>query len=85
MAITKYTKNIEIVFPIIGHLFMPSDRVFGLIESVLKKIEQIVKIKEYHEVFHEYRSVKILGEDWTDKNWKTEAKSMCQRHNSSSF
>ncbi|XP_050294218.1 uncharacterized protein LOC126734570 [Anthonomus grandis grandis] len=30
-------KNIELTFPIVGHSFIPPDRVFGLIEKVIKK------------------------------------------------
>lgn len=39
-------KTIEIVFPVTGHSFMPADRVFGVIEKELKKLEVILHPKE---------------------------------------
>lgn len=67
-------KKMEIVFPVTGHSYMPSDRVFGLIERELQKMENIIQLEEYHTVFKKYGSLKVLGTDWTNCDWKTQTK-----------
>ncbi|CAF4843131.1 unnamed protein product [Pieris macdunnoughi] len=47
-------KNIELVFPIPGHSFLPADRVFGNVERELKRKEVIVQPEEYHNIFNKY-------------------------------
>lgn len=71
-------KSLELVFPITGHSFLPSDRVFGLIEKDLKSKPTITKVDEYHAVFAKYGTVKVIGEDWTPHDWKEEAKQLAK-------
>lgn len=63
-------KRIELVFPVRGHSFLPSDRVFGNIEKVLRKIPVICDPTQYHDVFQKFGKVVRLGEDCVVKNWK---------------
>lgn len=53
---------------------MPSDRVFGLIERDVQKMETVIQLEEYHQVFQNHGTLKILGTDWTNCDWKAEAK-----------
>ena len=68
------TEHIELIFPVTGHSFLPSDRVFGLLEKELKTKSTIVEVDDYHEVFSKYRTLKLLGKDWVAYDWKQEAK-----------
>lgn len=63
-------KRIEIVFPVRGHSFLPSDRVFGLIEKDLKKMPVIYEPNTYTDVFNKYGTVSKLGEDCKVYDWK---------------
>lgn len=53
---------------------MPSDRVIGAVERSLRAKDTTVQLEEYHEEFSKYGTVKVLGEDWANQYWKTEAK-----------
>lgn len=33
-----------------------------------------MQLEEYHEEFSKHGTVKVLGEDWANQDWKTEAK-----------
>lgn len=76
MAITwlfrapKNIKSIEVIFPVTGHSYIPPDRVFGLIEKETKKREIILLPEDYREIFSHYATVKRLGVDCQDLNWK---------------
>lgn len=52
-------KKIKHFFPTRGHSYMPPDRVLGQIEQILRKKENIVSPKQYHEVFEKLCSVKV--------------------------
>lgn len=54
--------RMEIVYPITGHSFMPSDRVFGAIERDINKKDTIVRVEECHDSFSNHGTVKKLGE-----------------------
>lgn len=56
-----HIKTVELVFPISGHSFIPPDRVFGLVEKEIKRIETILKPVEYVEVFEKYGTVMLLN------------------------
>ncbi|KAL0868250.1 hypothetical protein ABMA27_007781 [Loxostege sticticalis] len=49
----RTVKKIEIIFPVVGHSFIPPDRVFAKIERTLKTKEVIVSPSEYIEVLEE--------------------------------
>ncbi|CAF4948469.1 unnamed protein product [Pieris macdunnoughi] len=42
-----HIKTVELVFPILDHSFIPPDRVFGLVEKEIKRMETILKPVEY--------------------------------------
>lgn len=63
--------EIEVVFPVTGHSFIPPDRVFGLSEKEIKKQEIILFPEEYQEIFSHYATVKNLGRDCPNLDWKT--------------
>lgn len=65
----KNVKYIEYLFPMVGHSFLPSDRVFGLIEKEIKKHNTIITPEEYTEIFSMFGTVVPLA----DKNydWKS--------------
>lgn len=66
-------KEIELVFPIRGHSFLPSDRLFGIIEKKLKKMPVITNPHDYIGVFDEFGTV-IKLESCGVKDWKQAAK-----------
>lgn len=70
----KNITKLEIIYPVTGHSFLPSDRVFGLIERELKHKNTIICKEEYHQVFQLYGCVKVIDKDWLPYNWKDEAK-----------
>ncbi|CAG5008191.1 unnamed protein product [Parnassius apollo] len=49
----RNVKKIEIIFPVVGHSFIPPDRVFAKIERTLKTKEVVVTPSEYTEVLQE--------------------------------
>ncbi|KAI4469552.1 dna-directed rna polymerases i ii and iii subunit rpabc2 [Holotrichia oblita] len=54
---------VELVYPVVGHSFLPPDRVFGQIER---------KIKKYANIIKEYATVLRMGEDYPIFDWKSE-------------
>lgn len=70
----EHIKRIEVVYPVTGHSFMPSDRVFGFIERVINKNDTITDVKVYREAFAAQGVVKQLGKDWENFDWRTETK-----------
>lgn len=67
-------KNLEIIFPVVGHSFLPSDRIFGHIEKVVKKNDTIIRPDEYINIFKMFGDVNQLGESGFDVyDWKSEA------------
>ncbi|XP_057671231.1 uncharacterized protein LOC130902959 [Diorhabda carinulata] len=72
MKAPKHVKIIEVVFPVVGHSFLPPDRVFGRIERSIKKRESIVNPNEYIEIFEESGTVRQFGNNnLLVYNWKS--------------
>lgn len=69
-------KKINHFFPTRGHSYMPPDRVFGQIEQILRKKENIVSPKQYHEVFEKLCSVKVYNKDFLFYDYKTAVKKL---------
>lgn len=65
-------KIIELVFPVTGHSFLPADRVFGLIEKKIRKIEIMHSPDQYIEIIKEHATVRKLGQDVIDLDFKRE-------------
>lgn len=54
-------KKIVVIYPVIGHSFLPPDRVFERIGKAIRKREVITNPAEYIAVFNEFNTVKRLG------------------------
>lgn len=65
----QHIKSVELIFPVPGHSFLPPDRVFGLIEQEIKKMEVILSPNQYIEVFERYGTVKRFDDVY---DWKSE-------------
>ncbi|XP_060801330.1 uncharacterized protein LOC106139404 isoform X1 [Amyelois transitella] len=65
-------KQIEIVFPMVGHSFLPPDRIFAKIEKETKKQSIICNPQDYVNVFKKHATVYHLGEEVEVYNWKDE-------------
>lgn len=63
-------KEVELVFPVVGHSFIPPDRVFGRIEKEIKKMDTIIQTEDYFSVFNRYGTVTQLGVDYPVYDWK---------------
>ncbi|CAG9834657.1 unnamed protein product [Diabrotica balteata] len=50
-------KTVQVIFPIVGHSFIPPDRVFAQIEKKLRKIEIIIKPEEYVNILKDHGTV----------------------------
>lgn len=71
-------QQIDVIFPVVGHSFLPPDRVFGRIEKVVKRKDTIISPGEYREIFSEFSTVKILGNDFKVFDWQKAVKSTIQ-------
>lgn len=66
----QHIKKVEIIFPVVGHSFLPADRVFGRIEKEFRKRDTILEPSGYSKIIQEYSSLIVVGEDCTVKDWK---------------
>lgn len=67
-------KSIEIIFPVVGHSFLPPDRVFAQIEKSVKTKESLVSLTEYNEIYDKFGTIVELGSDECPVyDFKTEA------------
>lgn len=69
-------KSIEIVFPVTGHSYMPADRVFGVIEKKLKKLDIIIHPDNIKEIIAETATLVELGKDCPVSNWRDSCKNV---------
>lgn len=68
-------KEICVTYPVVGHSYLPPDRVFGRIEKVVRSKEVIVTPEEYFEIFSDEGKVIRLGSvECLVRNWKETAK-----------
>ncbi|KAB0790260.1 hypothetical protein PPYR_04796 [Photinus pyralis] len=70
----KHIRQIELIFPIVGHSFIPPDRVFGLIEKDIKKISVIVEVSGYDDLIRKHSTIRKIGIDWDLFDWRTQTK-----------
>lgn len=52
----RHVKKVEIIFPVVGHSFIPPDRVFVQIENILKKHEVVNQDQDHQDT--------IAVQDW---------------------
>ena len=67
----QHVKRVEIIFPIVGHSFIPPDRVFAQIEKVIRKREIIANPDEYYDIIKEHATLISVGNDCKVFDWKT--------------
>ncbi|RVE49656.1 hypothetical protein evm_005713 [Chilo suppressalis] len=72
-------KKIEIVFPVTGHSYMPADRVFGVIEKKLKKLEVILHPSEIKDIITQTASLVELGTECPVKDWRQSIKNIVKQ------
>lgn len=78
-------KTVDITFPIVGHSFIPPDRVFGNVEKDLKKRDTILSPEEYEEVLLKHATVHKVGSTVPIKDWKTESEKVQKKPNNWHF
>lgn len=66
-------RQIELVFPVPGHSYIPPDRVFGQIEKKVKRHESIIDPEDYYKIYRDHGKVLLLGTEVKVFDWKTEA------------
>ena len=59
----RHISELEVIFPVRGHSFLPADRIFGRTEKILRKKEVIVTREEYNELYEQVGIVKRFGKD----------------------
>lgn len=69
-----HVETIEMIFPIVGHYFLPADRVFANIEKKIKKRDVITSPDEYTNLFSEFGTTVSLAGIVYD--WKTSVQSV---------
>ncbi|CAH4029298.1 unnamed protein product [Pieris brassicae] len=62
-------KKVELVFPVVGHAYIPPDRVFAQIEKQVRK--QGSGPEKYIEIISKFSTVTALGTDFEVFDWKT--------------
>jgi hypothetical protein len=70
----KHIKSIEVIFPVRGHSFLPSDRVFGQIEREIRKYDVIANPDKYLEIIGSRSTIQKLSQDCPIFDWLGEAK-----------
>ncbi|CAK1582017.1 unnamed protein product [Parnassius mnemosyne] len=70
----QHIKKMEIIFPVVGHSFLPADRVFGRIEKEFRKRDTILEPTGYTNIIKEYSSLISVGQEYPVKDWKDAAK-----------
>lgn len=66
----RSVSNLEIVFPVTGHSYLPSDRVFGQIEKLIKRQENIICPNDYTDIIKKFAKVLKVGEHCTVYDWR---------------
>lgn len=67
-------KRITIIFPVVGHSFLPPDRIFGNIERATRPLEVIAEPQTYFDIFQKYGTVLRLGKVFNFYDWKSNTK-----------
>lgn len=78
-------REIQLIFPVPGHSFIPPDRVFGRIEKELKKISTISSPEQYYKIFEKYGTVLKIGRDFNVYNWKAATGEIVRKPNNWHF
>lgn len=74
-------KDIEIIFPVRGHSFMPPDRVFGHCEKKIKSMQQIENPQQYVDIISRFATVVNVGSECEVFDWRNEAYKVFKKTN----
>lgn len=67
----EHVTHLEFYFPVVGHSFLPPDRVFARIEKRTRKKEEIILPEEYIRIFEEHGTViRLGGKECVNFDWK---------------
>lgn len=66
-------KNIELVFPVTGHSYLPADRVFGNSEKQFRRLDTITSPIQYENIISNQAKIIRVGTDFHVLNWKKAA------------
>lgn len=67
----KNVKKVVLYFPVVGHSFIPPDRVFGVLERKFQDLSVINNPDEYIEIISKHCTVVKLGTDCPVCDWKS--------------
>lgn len=68
----SYIKNINYFYPIVGHSFIPPDRIFGRLEKQFRKIPCLTSINEYMNIFETIgTTIRVSSEECKVYDWKS--------------
>lgn len=69
-------KKMEIIFPIVGHSFLPADRVFGRTAKEFRKRDTILEPCDYINIINENATLIEVGKECTVQDWKEAVKNV---------
>ena len=58
-----HVNTVEVICPVTGHSYTPSDRVFARIEKVIRKVDTIVDSNDYEKIFSDHCTLFELSSD----------------------
>lgn len=67
----RHVTNVVLYFPVVGHSFIPPDRVFGILERKFQNFSVINNPEEYIDVIKNHCTVVRLGTDCPVNDWKS--------------
>ncbi|KAL4088870.1 hypothetical protein QTP88_023954 [Uroleucon formosanum] len=68
----SYKKNINYFYPIVGHSFIPPDRIFGRLEKQFRKISCLTSINEYMNILETIgTTIRVSFEECKVYDWKS--------------
>lgn len=82
---SRTIKRVEIIFPVTGHSFLPSDRIFALTEKQIRKKETILRPQEYIDIVEQHATVYRLGTEVPILDYKTQCRNILKSTQSFHF
>ncbi|CAG4942677.1 unnamed protein product [Parnassius apollo] len=64
--------EIQIIFPVTGHSFIPPDRIFAWTEKQIRRRENIIESQEYIDLIAKHATIHKVGINALILDWKTE-------------
>lgn len=66
-------EEVQVIFPVVGHSYIPPDRVFGNIEKTVRRTSEILHPDDYINIIKEGAKIQKMGQDYKVFDWKTES------------